>query len=83
MDASRPMPPQRAGFFRTLWRVTRQLFHETAGAMFFVLALSWTAAAVRNYRQGEPSWLAVTCGGFAVMMAAFGVLSFRSARRVR
>ena len=74
---------RRTGFFRTLWRVARQVFHETTGAVFFLLALSWSGAALRTWRHGSASWVYVVCGCFALMMVIFGLLSFRSAKRVR
>ena len=71
------------GFFRTLWRAARQLFHETTGAMFFLLAFSWASAALRNWLNKSALWLCVLCGSFALMFVMFGLNSFRSARRVR
>jgi hypothetical protein len=66
-----------------LWRVSRQLFHETTGAVFFVLAFSWAAAALRQWLHGSAPWLWVVLGSFSLMMITFGVVSFRAARRVR
>ena len=33
--------------FRALWRASRQVFHETTGTVFLLLALSWAAATLR------------------------------------
>jgi hypothetical protein len=70
-------------FLRTLWRVLRQIFHESTGAAFLIMALFWTVAAVRHWRQGGEPWAWVALGGFAVVFAGFGLSSFRAARRVR
>jgi len=71
------------GFFRTLWRVVRQVFHESTGAMFLILALFWSAAAVRQWMRGASPWMWMALGGFALILISFGVSSFRAARRVR
>jgi hypothetical protein len=71
------------GFFRTLWRVVRQIFHESTGAIFLILALFWTIAAVRQWKQGAETWTWAALGGFALVFAGFGWSSFRAARRVR
>ena len=71
------------GFFRTLWRVARQVFHESTGAMFLILALFWSAAAVRQWQRGSTTWTWLALGGFALVLITFGVTSFRAARRVR
>ena len=70
-------------FLRTLWRIARQIFHETAGALFFVFAVVGAASAWREWRKGSEEWLIGISAGFALMMAAFAWASFRSARRVR
>jgi hypothetical protein len=72
-----------SGFFRTLWRVIRQVFHESTGAIFLVLALFWMSAAVRQWKQGAETWAWVALGACAVIFAGFGWSSFRAARRVR
>ena len=71
------------GFFRTLWRVVRQVFHESTGAMFLIMALFWSAAAVRQWMRGSSPWTWLALGGFALVMITLGVTSFRAARRVR
>ena len=81
------MAPQgntrRTGFFRTLWRVVRQVFHESTGTFFLIMALFWTVAAVRQWREGAETWSWVALGGFALIFAVFGLSSFLAARRVR
>ncbi len=70
-------------FLRTLGRIARQLFHETTGALFFVFAIAGATAAWRAWQKGSAQWLVGLAIGFALMMTAFAVASFRSARRVR
>jgi hypothetical protein len=72
-----------AGFFRVLWRAARQLFHETVGTLFFLIALSSIQSAWRAWHRGAGQWLVGVSGGYAVLMILFGVLSFRDSRRVR
>jgi len=68
---------------RALWRVARQLFHETTGALFGVFA-AWAAfAAWRQWKQRPALWLMGLAIAYAIMMAAFSFASFRRARRVR
>jgi hypothetical protein len=76
---------RRAGstFFGTLWRIARQLFHETAGALFAVFAVAGALAAWREWQRGERTWLLWLALAFVVMMGSFAVAAFRSARRVR
>jgi hypothetical protein len=71
------------GFFRTLWRVIRQLFHETTGSAFVLLALFWTLAGIRQWRHGAATWTWVAFGSFALLLGSFGVSSFLASRRVR
>ena len=70
-------------FLRTLLRVAQQLFHETTGALFIVLAIGGGASAWREWEKGAAQWLVGLAVGFTLMMVAFAVASFRSARRVR
>ena len=71
------------GFARTLARVVRQVFHEAVGALFFLFAVVGALAAWREWQKGSAQWLVAVTIAFALMMAAFAVASFRSARRVR
>jgi glycerol uptake facilitator-like aquaporin len=70
-------------FLRTLVRIARQVFHETTGALFILFAVVGTASAWREWHKGSAYWLVGLAIGFSLMMAAFAVASFRSARRVR
>ena len=71
-----------SGFFRSLWRITRQLFHEAAGALFVVFAVIGGAGVWREWKRGSAAWLLAVVATFTVMMAAFAWSSFRSARRL-
>ena len=68
---------------RALWRVTRQVFHEAMGAIFAVFAGYGLLLAWRQWHQRPVWWLLTFAIGYAVMMAAFAIRSFRSARHVR
>jgi hypothetical protein len=77
-------------FLDTLWRVTRQLFHEVAGAAFLLLAAGGALSTWRYWRSLPPGahapsqfWAVGIAASFTLMMAAFSLSSFRSARRVR
>ena len=83
MGNGTPAANKPRGFFRALWRAVRQVFHETIGAAFFLLALTWANAALRYWRQHAASWEWKTSVGFALIMTVFGFVSFRAARRVR
>jgi hypothetical protein len=83
-QVSAPRPVERVGFFRSLWRAVRAVFHETTGTLFFLIALSWLNAAIRMWRQGGTAhWVFAVCGVFIGMLIVFGLTSFRAARRVR
>ena len=71
-----------SGFFRSLWRALRQLFHEAAGALFVVFAVIGGAGLWREWQGGAADWVLAVILGFTVMMAWFAFASFRSARRV-
>jgi glycerol uptake facilitator-like aquaporin len=70
-------------FLATLWRITRQLFHETAGALFLLFSVSGASGAWRAWRHASSAWIVALCLLFAAMMAAFSATSFRDAHRVR
>ncbi len=70
-------------FLRLLWRVARQVFHETTGALFFFFSFFGGVSAWRQWQRGSSLWLAGVAAGFTLMMFLLGVSSFRSARRVR
>lgn len=77
-----PSAPVREGGFRRLWRVLRQLFHEVIGAVFAVLALAWTNAALRSWTHAVPRWLVATALFVAGSMIFFSWTSFQRARRL-
>lgn len=70
-------------FLRVLWRAARQLFHEVAGAVFTLFSLYGLLAAWRAWHSSHGQWLVLLAAGYAAMMAAFAVISFRSARRIQ
>ena len=72
-----------SGFLASLWRVLRQLFHETAGALFVVFTVIGAAGVWREWQRQAATWVLAVTVGFTVMMAWFAIASFRSARRVR
>jgi hypothetical protein len=87
MAAQRSASPAAArsgrGFFGTLWRVLRQVFHESTAVVFLLLAGFWSAAAVRQWVRGGEPWMWMALGGFALVLITCGISSFRAARRVR
>jgi hypothetical protein len=74
--------PKPQGFLRTAWRLLRQLFHETTGALFGVIAVASASSAVRAWRAGESRWIVGLPVAYAAMMAYFAVTSFLRARKV-
>jgi len=77
-------------FLATLWRVVRQLFHEVAGAAFLLFAAGGAFSAWRYWKSrpamppmGTEFRDVLLSVMFTLMMAAFSIASFRSARRVR
>ncbi len=77
-------------FLETLWRVARQLFHEAAGTAFLLLAVGGALSTWRYWKSrpaippvGSEFWSVGLALMFTLMMAAFSIASFRSARRVR
>jgi hypothetical protein len=69
--------------WRVLWRVTRELFHETTGAFFGLFAILGVVIAWREWKHGQVVWIMVVAIAYAIMMAAFAFGAFRRARRVR
>ena len=68
---------------RVFWRVTRQVFHETTGALFGFFAVYGVVLAYRQWRQRPVIWLVGFAVLYALMMGAFALGAFRRARRVR
>jgi hypothetical protein len=71
------------GFFRSLWIAARAVFHETTGALFFLLSLSWASATFRLWMSGAKPWICAACGSFGFVLVGLGISSFRAAGRVR
>ncbi len=69
-----------------LWKILRALFQEVIGFTFFVFAAWGALWLARNLRQfegdGEALFKIVLVAVFVVMMAGFGISSFRRARRI-
>jgi len=82
MENAVPAATKPRGFFGRLWRAARQVFHETTGALFLLLALGWTSGALRYWKARAPGWEWKTSVGMALVMIFFGLASFRAARRV-
>jgi hypothetical protein len=72
-----------AAFFRSVWRVIRQLFHEITGAFFLLFAALGGFSAWRHWQRGSELWVFGIALAFTLMMAAFAFAAFRSARRMR
>ena len=70
-------------FVRSIWRVVRQLFHEVTGAFFLLFAVLGGVSAWRHWQRGSDLWIFGMALAFTLMMAAFAVAAFRSARRAR
>jgi hypothetical protein len=68
---------------RVLWRVTRQVFHEAMGTLFWAFALYCGIAAWRQWKYRPTIWLMAFAIAYTVVMAVFGFSSFRRARGVR
>lgn len=75
----------RAGrtMLRTFWKLARQLFHETAGALFALFGIYTGTAAWKQLRQPGGAWIGVLAAAYAAMMVFFSIWAFRRARRVR
>ena len=73
--------PELRGFQR-LWRVVKQLFYETMGAIFAVLALGWLNSAFRAWTRDVAPWLIAVTVSVALLFIFFAVTSFRRARQL-
>jgi hypothetical protein len=74
-------PPEPRGF-RRLWRVVKQVFHESIGATFALLAFGWLNSAFRAWTRDVSHWLIGVSVAVALLFAAFSVSSFRRARQL-
>jgi hypothetical protein len=79
VPASQPSQP---GGFRRLWRALKQLFHETTGALFAILALAWLNNAFRAWTRDTAHWLIALAVVVAAIFIFFAVSSFRRARQI-
>jgi hypothetical protein len=69
--------------WRALWRVIRQLFHETTGFLFAWFGVYGGLLAWRQWRERPEIWLVGLAVIYSAMMGAFSIGAFRRARRVR
>jgi hypothetical protein len=74
--------PEVTGF-RRLWRVLKQLFHETTGAVFAILAVAWLNAGFRAWSRDVAHWLIALAVCVAALFGFFSVTQFVRARKVR
>lgn len=81
-DAIKVAARAGGGFFRRFARACKQLFHEVTGAIFAVLAIGWSNAALRSWQRGVVLWQVALGFGVALIMIVFSALAFRNARRV-
>jgi hypothetical protein len=68
---------------RVFWRVTRQVFHETTGALFGLFAAYGLLLAYRTWHHKPTLWIVGLAVLYAVMMAVFAFGAFRRAKRIR
>jgi glycerol uptake facilitator-like aquaporin len=71
--------PEPRGFQR-LWRTLKQIFYETAGAIFAILAFAWLNSAFRAWTRDVAYWLIGVAIVVALLFVFFAVSSFRRAR---
>jgi hypothetical protein len=77
--ASAPSTPRG---FRRVWRVLRQLFHETVAAIFAILAFAWINYAFRAWNGDAAHWLFAASLCLAALFAFFALTSFRRSRKI-
>jgi hypothetical protein len=58
----------------------KQIFHETVGAIFAILALGWFNSAFRAWTRDVAYWLIAVSVAVALVFVFFAVSSFRRAR---
>jgi hypothetical protein len=68
--------------FKRVWRVLRQLFHETAAAIFAILAVAWINYAFRAWTRDAVPWLVAISFGLAAMFTFFAITSFQRSRKI-
>jgi hypothetical protein len=69
--------------WRVFWRIARQLFHETTGALFVIFAIYGAIGAWRQWKTHSMLWIMGFAIVYAAVMCLFAFESFRRARRVR
>ena len=74
--------PQELRGFRRLWRVAKQVFHETMGAAFALLAVGWMNSAFRAWTRDAAHWLIGASIVVALLFGTFSVSSFRRSRQL-
>ena len=74
--------PQELRGFRRLWRVAKQVFHETMGAAFALLAVGWMNSAFRAWTRDAAYWLVGVSIVVALLFGTFAVSSFRRSRQL-
>ncbi len=74
-----PGLPEPRGFKR-LWRVLKQLFYETVGAVFAILAFAWLNSAFRAWTRDVAHWLIAISVAVSLLFIFFAISSFRRAR---
>jgi glycerol uptake facilitator-like aquaporin len=65
---------------RVFWRITKQLFHETTGALFAVFAGYGGYVVWKEWKHGPSLWLMAFGTAYALMMGAVAFGSFRRGR---
>lgn len=68
--------------FQRLWRTIKQIFHETTGAMFAILAFGWLNSAFRAWNRDVAHWLIAVAVAVAALFILFSVSSFRRSRQL-
>lgn len=72
--------PKELRGFQRLRRVVKQIFYETAGATFAILAFGWLNLAFRSWTRDVAHWLIGVTLAVALLFVFFAVSSFRRAR---
>jgi hypothetical protein len=68
-------------FFKRLYWITRQLWHEITGSLFVVMAVGAIPSTLKQMRA-QAYGRAGLAGTFVLMMGYFGITSFMRARRI-
>jgi hypothetical protein len=68
-------------FFKRLYWVCRQLWHEITGSLFLVMSFAGLPSLLKQW-HAQMYWRAGLAGTFMLMMGYFGVTAFVRARRI-